>query len=230
MIFLTSMPKSGTHLLATVIQDLFAEYPVAIRKKGPGETIEFSQFAGHPLLMGHFRASMVQQNPDLLELMQRRKTLILVRDPRDVCNSMLHYLLQSSNAFHRKVRPMLLGLPYTEQIKAVAGGLIAPDQSFRVGCLPVHCGGFTEVAQLLPQACVLRYESFFDGQASAALAAFLELDQERVVKAVDNALGSSTKTKRAGIASAWRDNFDSELQAFFITHYGDIIQKLGYLD
>lgn len=230
MIFISSMPKAGTHLLATVMQDLFGEYPVPVRKKVPGEVIDFAQFASHSLLMGHFRASSVQQNPALQALMQGRKILILIRDPRDVCNSMLHYLLQSSHPLHRKVQPMLLGLPYAEQIKAVAAGLAAPDRSFKVARLQAHCGGFVEVAQLLPQACVLRYESFFDGQASATLAAFLELDQDHIAGAIDNALRSGSKTKRAGIASAWRDNFDPALQSFFIAHHGDIIRQLGYAE
>ncbi len=228
MIFISSMPKAGTHLLATVMQELFGEYPVPVRKKVPGEVIDFAQFASHPLLMGHFRAGSVQQNPALQALMQGRKILILIRDPRDVCNSMLHYLLQSSHPLHRKVQPLLQGLDYSEQIKAVAAGLDASDRSFKVGRLQAHCGGFIEVAQLLPQACVLRYESFFAGHASASLATFLELDQDRVANAIDNALRSGSKTKRAGIAFAWRDNFDPALQAFFIVHYGDIIQKLGY--
>jgi hypothetical protein len=229
MIFLTSIPKSGTHLLATTIQVLTGSYPVTVNKPASPVGADFSRFDMHPNLGGHFRREYVSQNASLAVLFRKRSVFVLIRDPRDICNSMVHYLESSDNAGHKSILPLFEGLTLTEKIKAVAAGMVSPDSGYRVPGLKVACGGFIDFGEVIPTATIIRYEDFFIGTLAAEkISAALGVDVATAQQAVEQALGTKTRTLRVGMPQAWRTNFDQSLISYMNSNYGLLIHKLGY--
>jgi Sulfotransferase domain len=228
MIFITSVPKAGTHLLASVVQDLLGVYPTSVKKAGVMHASAYAQYTGHACLVGHFRDHQLRGNDGLLELFRSRKVIVLVRDPRDVCKSMVHYLLQQQEPRQRQLADLIRELPFKEQVMCVAGGLSLVDRTFEVLRLEEHCDGFVGVQSLVPTVCVLRYEDFFTDVAAKQLASFLGFNRRLVKQAVSKALGGRSQTKRKGTPYEWLHAFDDELKLYFDVEHGEALRKLGY--
>lgn len=230
MIFITSIPKSGTHLLATVIEQATGEYPVSVKKYGLDENSNLSKYQDIKGLIGHFRVAQLESNESLKYHFAKRKIIILIRDPRDICNSMLHYLERSVNSHHKNVASLLEHMDYDSKIKAVASGLISSDKSFKVANLTQLCSGFIEIQHLFPeQTTIIKYEDFFtENIARDKIAKFLDIDQQSAERYIQNALSSETKTKNIGLPYAWKKNFNDHLKSFINESHSDIIRQLGY--
>lgn len=228
MIFITSVPKAGTHLLASVIQELLGVYPTSVKKAGVMHASAYAQYRGQACLVGHFRDHQIRGNDGLLELFKARKVIVLVRDPRDVCKSMVHYLLQQEEPRQRQLADLIRDLPFKEQVMCVAGGLSLVDKSFEVLRLEEHCDGFVGVQAVAPAVCVVRYEDFFTDVAAKQLAEFLGFNRRLVKQAVSKALGGRSQTKRKGAPFEWLHAFDDELKAYFDVEHGEALRKLGY--
>lgn len=195
MIFITSTPKTGTHLLAQTLEMLTGHYSVSVKKNNLANTDDYLRFQEYPNLVGHFRLSHVTKNMALRQLMYIRKVFILIRDPRDVCNSMLHYLEQSANPDHIAATKQLLGLSYQDKTKAAASGITIPGLKFTVAS---HCSGFIELADTLPHACLLRYAHFFsDDSLPETIANFLECETHLVKECLNKALNADTVLKES---------------------------------
>ena len=228
MIFITSIPKAGTHLLASVVQELYGVYPVSVKKSGGMHSSSYSQYVGHPCLVGHFRDYHLAGNDGLLSLFKSRKVLVLIRDPRDVVVSMVHYLLGQRDPRQRRLADLMRDEPLREQIMMVAGGISLIDRSFEVLRLNDHCDGFLGIKDLLPEVCVVRYEDFFTDTAARQLSSFLGFSRRQVKQAVTSALGGRSQTKRQGVAFDWIASFDEPLKAYFDGEHGTAITSLGY--
>jgi hypothetical protein len=227
-VFITSIPKSGTHLLASVLQHLQGEYPTSLKKKrDPAESYsEYEKFDG---LVGHIRANHLAENESLSTLFTTRKILILVRDPRAICNSMVHYLLSSTNANHLLVRDQIASLSYAEQVIAVSKGLRSPDRKFMVPELAKMCTGFVEIQQSHTDSFLFRYEDLLDVEpASQELANVLGTDPQRTLDSLTAAIAGPSRTKREGRPDGWRDAFNGELADYFRASYSGLIKDLGY--
>lgn len=229
MIFITSAPKSGTHLLAKIVDELLGGYPVSVKEKKALKSFDYGSYAQHRALVGHFRFAHLETNPSLRALVFGRKLFVLIRDPRDICVSMVYYLEQSVNPMHVAAARQLAGLDLKDKIKKTALGFEVLAGQFRIADLAQHCGGFLEMVEHAPEACLLRYEDFFDaGLAAGKIADFLSIDKNLVSACINNAFSTALRTKRDGVPYSWRKTFDDELQHFFNDHFGSIISRLGY--
>jgi hypothetical protein len=227
MIFVTSIPKAGTHLLCQVIEYVVGTYPVSLKK---GRAFEPGRFEDHPYLVGHFRREHLAGSDALFRLFARRAAVVLIRDPRDICNSMLRYLEREPAERYRAAARKLEGLDYPARIKAVAAGIRVAEMEFKIPSLVDACSGFLELRDLLPELVIVRYEDFFgDCVAADKLAPVLRCETRVARAAIERAVTTATRTKDVGQPQAWRRNFDEELAAYMRETYGDIIARLGYL-
>jgi hypothetical protein len=226
--FITSIPKSGTHLLATVVQDLTGAYPRSVKKKA-GRDSEYGPFKPTESLVGHFRARGIRSNDTLAGLFAERQVLVLVRDPRAICNSMLHHLMTSTNKYHTEGREQVADLPFNEQIVKISKGLFAKDGRNIVADLEKMCSGFADIAKLYPSAIFMRYEDFFDPEFVATkMPGIFGIEPQQARDVVDRALAGGSRTKREGNPTGWRSAWDSDLVNYFNINFGGLITELGY--
>ncbi len=226
MIFCTSAPKSGTHLLAKVIENLTGRYTVTIKRGMPDSEIRRRSNA-FPNIGGHFRLKDFRGSEALMETLAERSLFILIRDPRDVCASMVTYLARKGNYEHQQAFQCLADLEGEAAIMRVAEGFDSGDSSFRQPSIEQACAGFLEIRQLCPWSTVLRYEEFFTPEAAQKIAAGLGLDQDIVQGAISSALISDTRTKHTGTPRVWL-TFSDELKDYFREKHSRLIERLGY--
>lgn len=226
--FITSIPKSGTHLLATVVKDVTGTYPETVKKLSGRKRI-YPEYKPTENLVGHFRTKAIRNIESLSELFAQRRVLALVRDPRAICNSMLHHLRTSHSPIHIEGWGQLKALPFNEQIIQMSKGLYAADGREIVAEITKMCEGISDITTLYPDAVVIRYEDFFDPEFVAGrLPAIFGIDAQRARDCVDRALAGDSRTKREGNPTGWRTAWDTELVDYFNGQYGKLVTDLGY--
>ncbi|MCX7092902.1 MAG: hypothetical protein NTY50_05560 [Methylobacter sp.] len=229
--FATSIPKAGTHLFGKVIELISGQYPLSVKKNTLDYGLSKKQLSllESCNLLGHFRSIHLDEDIYLKNLFLSRTVFILIRDPRDICNSMLHYLETSTNLNHQSIANLLVGLNYTEKIKLLSSGLKSPNSEFEVYNLNDHCSGFLEIKNHIPDAVIIKYEDFFDGdKISNTLSHALGVPYELVDVSVKKALASDTKTKRVGIPYMWKHSYDEQLIDYLNNNFSQVISAFGY--
>ena len=230
-VFITSIPKSGTHLLASLVREVTGTYPTSVKEKKNSATYDFSVFSKLPNLLGHYRISHVKGSDSLRDLFAKRKVIVLVRDPRDICNSMLHYLYSSTNLNHVAARQRLLDLDYESQIIKIAEGFRVQERDFGVPNIRNCCSGFLEIAEEFKSAHVIRYEEFFDEDSfSRVIQSIFSINKDQAIHTLCIALSGGSRTKRNDGASPnqWRSLFSDRLKTYFSNNFSDVIASLGY--
>lgn len=226
--FITAIPKSGTHLLASLVSKITGEYPTSVRKVR-GENASYEEYGAFNNLVGHFRLAAIEGSDSLRNLFVNRQTLVLVRDPRAICNSMLHYLMASENAYHLMIRQKLVGLTFDEQIMQLSKGLLSDDGSYEQPGLDKLCGGFIEILGRYPQATLFRFEELFDDEVAVnKISGVFGIEASRAHECLADAIQGGSRTKREGKPDGWRAAFSQNLMEYFDTQYGALIAQLGY--
>ena len=227
--FITSCPKSGTHLLATIVEKITGSYPISVKKECLRHDKYLESFFNDKVnLVGHFRVSNIASNRLLSELFSSRKVLILIRDPRDVCNSMLHYLESHKNPKHRSCLYALEGLDYNSKLIRISKGIASKEFNFNVPNIRTMMHGFFEVRDLYPSSSfVLKYEELLLGLKSKQISDFFDVPESVFEEARFDSIGKKTKTFRSGKLSVWK-GFDKEVIDFFNDEFGDVINTFGY--
>lgn len=226
--FITSIPKSGTHLLASLVREITGEYPTSV-KKSLSENADYEKYARFQNLVGHFRINNIEESRSLKDLFLARRVLVMIRDPRAICNSMLHYLMKSENQRHVEIRKKILGLSFDDQIIQISRGIVSDDRSFKVPELSVACAGFLEIIDRIPSSTLFRYEDFFVGDRNMEkIAVCFGVDTERARVCLNNAISGGSKTKREGTPDSWKSAFSPSLVSYFDENYRDLIAGLGY--
>jgi len=231
--FISSVPKSGTHLLATLVRIATGEDVVSIKEKEGLPGIDFSRYESFVNLTGHYRIKHVKSNESLRKLFESRRCVVLIRDPRDLCNSMLHYIEGSTNKGHKKVAARLGGLSYEERIVQLAEGVKDCDGiSISPGLHAWTCG-FLELLEEFPESTLIRYEDFFvDDAIKPIVQRLFQVSPSCAHDLVARALRSGSKTKRVtgggGRPCQWNQAFSAELKHYFASNYAELIDYLGY--
>jgi hypothetical protein len=226
--FITSIPKSGTHLLASFVNAVAGEYPTSVKKEHDRK-FDYGRYARAANLVGHIRARQISENSSLASLFASRRVLVLVRDPRAICNSMLHFLGSSHHDYHAKALQRIEHFPFDERIMSIAKGLVAEDGRFMVPELTKMCSGFVELTKMHPDAHLLRYEDFFDVDSMGdRLAGIFEIDRTHARACLSTALSGGSRTKREGDPNGWRAAYSPKLRRHFKDNYGAVLASLGY--
>ena len=229
--FVSSIPKSGTHLVNSLIELWSGQTVISVKEKANYQEFDFSKYANCESLSGHYRASQVKSNESLRDLFLSRTVIVIIRDPRDLCNSMLHYLMKSQNPHHQAAARQLNGLNYEQQIIDIAIGIRADNGVAITPNLNKWCTGFVELLDEFKNATLLRYEDFFEiEKISYTISRLFSIEYDDARLLILNGLSSGSKTKRDGGArpDQWKSIYSRRLQKYFIDNYSETIEHLGY--
>ncbi len=246
VLFANSFPKSGTHLLIQVLQG-FARFGPAV-DAGLGAVTMFDGRTGRQrsgaevaralrrLRPGDIGYGHVHALPETIPLLCREgaAAYFIVRDPRDVVVSHVHYVTEMAPQhihharyralpdFESRLRLSILGLPEAD--------VPFPDIARRFA--PYR--GWLEH----PEVRLLHFEDFL-WDRRAALGDVLDhavgrgfplrVPRDTAISLLEGALNPrKSPTFRSGRAGAWREAFTPEIAALFKDVAGDLLIALGY--
>lgn len=256
--FANSFPKSGTHLLTQVLQG-FARIGPAMDSGLPAVTT-FDGFTGRQrgleeiltdlrrFLPGDIGYGHVHAFPEAVKLLSgaRFATYFILRDPRDVVVSHVHYIAEMApnHIHHRYYHEVLLG--FDERLRASIAGVSveelakASDGRLVYEPLPNIRQRFEPYLDWLdcPAVLVLRYEDFI-ADRRRALERVLDhalqrgfrpavSAQEAILRLESCIDPTRSPTFRSGKVGGWKNAFTEQHQELFAAVCGDLLAKLGY--
>lgn len=230
-----SIPKAGTHLLERAL----CLHPRLYRKLLPTISEEnVDRCGGLSGLLGRLRpgqvvASHLRFRPEYPDLIARAgvRPVFLIRDPRDIVVSQVHYV--SKRTDHR-LHTLFEGLP---DLRARLRLSIAGDPEHGVVSIGDRLDYF---AGWLDAALVVRFEDLVgpDGggdqdrqvEVLRSLYGFLDvdLDERTLARILDRLFSPKSPTFRSGAIGGWRRSFDPEISALFDATVGERIRPYGY--
>ncbi len=241
-VVVTTVPKSGTHLLLSALRQLpgIRVCPeIVLGKLSPARKIRRIERLGPgQVLVGH-----IVHEPRVGEAIDRGqvKLVVMIRDPRDVVVSLAKYVVRPE--IHHRQQDYFARVLKTDEERIMAcirgvGGEHAVDgrETPDVGTLFRSYLAWT--AERAAHVC--RFEDLVgsrgggsDAAQVAALGrlfAFLELDLDAVeVERIARATFSSTSlTFRKGEIGDWRNHFSPGHRAAFREVTGPLLVELGY--
>lgn len=230
-----SIPKAGTHLLERAI----CLHPRLYRKLLPTVSDEnVDRWGGVPGLVAKVRpgqvvAAHLRFDTAYAEVIARGglKPIFLIRDPRDIVVSQVHYV--SKRTDHR-LHAVFDGLPDVKERLRLA---IAGDPERHVVSIGDRLDYF---AGWLDAALVVRFEDLVgpDGggdrdRQDATLRSIydflgVDVDRRALARIGGRLFSADSPTFRSGAIGGWRRSFDPELEALFDRTVGDRIRPYGY--
>ncbi len=235
-LLINSIPKSGTNLLDSLLKEFPGFAPRAGRTLMEwGGTSDRTINRISSIKSGYYQLAHLPMDEKLAIYLDKLglKTVMIVRDPRDVLVSNYKYVLNMdvTHKSHKYIKDQPNNI---ERIKAcIVGreGVIAPIYDVyksysgwldSKNCLVVKFedlvgskGGGCDKIQREKVVAILK---FLDVVVSEA-----ELDH-----IVEKMKSPNTPTFRAGKTGGWKSHFDDELLSFFDDHIKDMMALYGY--
>jgi len=249
ILFANSFPKSGTHLLTQILRG-FSRIGPAVDSGFPA-VVTFEGESGKPrdevdiladlqrLRPGDTAYGHIHAMPGVVAYLCRPSlaTYFLLRDPRDVVVSHVHYVteMDPNHAHHKYYTEVLRD--FDERLSVSILGRPEWDHPF-----PNICQRFEPYLGWLnrPEVMVLRFEDLITDMTStigrvldhAVKRGFL-ITGERDL-AIENLEGGvdpkRSPTFRLGRVGSWRNSFTDEHKRLFKEVAGDLLVQLGYED
>ncbi|WP_332768862.1 hypothetical protein [Phenylobacterium sp.] len=227
----TSLPKSGTHLLAGIFAQL-GFTTRAVRKAGLSEVVDVSVFnvdtPADLYLYGHLR----ERQADVLEAVQRQgyQVIVMVRDPRDVCLSMVDFLASGRPSHVHRSEPALIRLSRHDLLQGVICGFDLPD--YKTPPIRDLVMGWLEWRR--HGGIVIRFEEIVE----AVLAGIsppglrhIDVDCEAFVAAAAATFGDQAgKTFNRGLIRRWETEFEPRTMDLWQAHALGVASYLGYAE
>jgi len=259
VLFANSFPKSGTHLLTQVLQGFKRLGPAV--DSGLPAVVTFDGFTGRKrsldeiladlerLLPGDISYGHLHASPPIVEKLCGAgvATYFIVRDPRDVAVSHVHYVAEMApnhihyryyhetlENFDQRLEASIAGVP--AEALAQAAGKPIPE------ALPDIRQRFEPFIPWMdqPEVLTLRFEDFAANRRAALL---MVLDHairrgfqpavsaEKAVQILEASIDPQrSPTFRSGKTGGWRNDFNPRHRALFRTIAGDLLERLGYED
>lgn len=260
ILFANSFPKSGTHLL-TQILDGFTRIGPAVNSGLPAVTTfvgesgrqrsedeilgDLRRFLPGDIGYGHIHAlpgavKFFNQGDDIAR--HRFAAYFILRDPRDVVVSHIHYVaeMKTDHVHHyyfndvlqtpeEQLRASIQGIPEGMEIN---GRPIAPLPDIRQRFEP-FLGWLDQ-----PSVKTLRYEDFIT-ERPGALAQVLDhaiqrgfevmVERKTALNILEESINpQKSPTFRSGKVGGWRNSFSEEQCRLFKDVTGDLLVRLGY--
>ena len=250
-VFINSLPKSGTHLLTAILalrEELNHSYlhipTIAVNKSSHDQNFELNRLRMskyvRSIRSGQFFSSHLPYAKDVVNLVDDKQIKIVnvIRDPRDILLSRLHYVKglkrhrlhdyinnKCSNDKERMER-FIFGardgekvdglVPYNLTLQRFKGWMDDPSVlTLKYEDLVGERGGSTRSGQ------VSAYQKLFDHIG-------LPLD-EKGFDELSQATGQTrTPTLRKGKIGGWKSQLDPELQELLKTHLSDSLSYMRY--
>lgn len=240
-----SMPKSGTHLLAGLLDQLkgmrFAGKFVAFYEADrdtPEERFRRLDRALRQLRDSHYIGGHLIHD----ERVERKiadsgvKFITILRDPRAVVLSGFHYVL---NTLHMKFREEALQhFPNEESmLRGLVFGYAEPGHKFYQPEIGARYRAFVDWVDS-PVGITVRFEDLIGAQGGGSDGAqlthvvrileFLGHGQVSAEDIVSNLFSEKSATFRAGTIDSWRQELPGELAAEIAERCADSMERLGY--
>ena len=272
-LFINSLPKSGTHLLAKCLdlmgyrdqQTGFISASLVLRNSLIKSNVkrlianslwtrnsirvgldvlvcvsdrivtkylaDVAKFEGNGYMLGHAPYSDLLQH---LLVDQKIKTFFIIRDPRDVLVSWVHYIITVPGHFAYCGH---VGKSFEERVRFVLDGGYLPNGIFMesyTSILLSTCGWFSA-----PGVMVVRFEDLVGQQGGGDqnmqyetiknIADYAGINNVNPAEISTRLFGDS-KTFRTGQIGGWRQELSPELQSLVNERIGHLFPILGYSD
>lgn len=244
-----SLPKSGTHLLTSLLghlpkmmfSGLHIDLGAYVAPGALASTVVDVRALRRNLASvrdGQFMTGHLPAIPEVTDALREFDfaTLLIIRDPRDVMVSLAHYLASDpSHHFHRRLAPV----PFPDRLSALITGFPADASS---PGLPSIGDRLTLYQPWLanPGVCVVRFEDLVgpDGEGSRAdqiaitrrVADWVRrpLTDEQARRIADRIWSPRSSTFRDGRSGGWRDVFTDDHRRTFDHQAGAVMEAFGY--
>ncbi len=230
-LFVATIPKSGTHLVGKLITEISGREWVNCETLHVLDQKEINQLSEKNVYMSHapclpYNYSLVNKN--------KLKTIVLIRDPRDLLISL---------AFWVKKHPKAFVDCYFFEIDALITYLIRHYNIVRPEIPKIT--GLKEVYtsflawNTYPDHLITKFEDLVGSQGGGddklqeqeimRIAQFMNkpLSKEEI-KSIHNNLFGGTKTFREGKIGEWKKYFSDEQKQLFKEAAGDLLIQLSY--
>ena len=229
-----TMPKSGTNLL----QRILILHPSLRRAWLPTlgnrnkEIWSDVQKLLKPVRQGSIISTHFDYDEDLALVLQRElgfKTIFMVRDPRDVVISAIHYIQSWPGHPHKKLISSM-GSDKEKILAIINGHSIIPSISQKIR----RFSGWIDKSHLV------RFEDavgtagggddFTQRESVRNIYKYLDmpLNDKLLNYICGNARSQKTQTFRRGLINEWKNQFDSELTSAFKIQAGQLLIDMGY--
>jgi len=244
VLFANSFPKSGTHLLTQVLKGFTRIGPAV--DSGLPATVTFEGDTGRQrsvgeivrdlerLLPGDIGYGHVHALPEAVTLLCQRGTAayFILRDPRDVVVSHVHYLtdMKADHIHHHYYQEVLEN--FDQRLQASIEGVpsVLPNIQERfepyMGWLD-HC-----------EVLLLRFEDFVLARGETIERVFIHAVERGFPAVCNRETGSQilessidpahSPTFRSGKIGGWRESFAQHHKQLFKEVTGDLLLRLGY--
>jgi hypothetical protein len=219
-----SIPKAGTHLLVAIFKHM--GYRPVVHPMAPGrqllDDIDF-QSGGDVYVYGHWRAQ-----PEAANRLADHgfRTIVLIRDPRDICLSMADSLKAGRMPGALKAEPSIATKSIRElQISVIEGFDLPKYKTSPIGKI---CDGWKRWQD--QGAVIIRYEDIGRSVRSGILMSELQaadIDPHAFLEAARLKFKPRNPMAAAG---RWQKEFDAELRQIWKMYASGVAASLGYLE
>ncbi len=247
ILFANSFPKSGTHLLTQVLQGLARISPAV--ESGLPAIVTFDGPSGQPrptaeivrdvrrLRPGDIAYGHLHAQPDIVALLTApgAATFFILRDPRDVVVSHVHYVteMEPNHVHHAYYRNALQDFDERLQTSILGRPNVdVPFPNIRERFEP-YLGWFDR-----PEVLILHYEDFIRYREKTLLRVLnhaqrrglsIRVGEQEALRALESAMDPArSPTFRSGKTGKWRDAFSESHKVVFKDVAGDLLIQLGY--
>lgn len=241
-IFVTSLPKSGTHLLTNVFERMGFEVFKVRKNEG---TTPFEGAAGDALahepsgrrraIFGHYRYVEQHEGNDDIEgaasAWARRTgipTVVLVRDPRDVALSLVDFFASGRPRADMRAHPDIPAMSPVDLFGLTVRG--ETRDTLYIPGIEDRARGWT--GWQAAGGLLLRYEDLAEVARGRPLrydVARLGIGPVKFVRAVRAAFGdTASETFNRGESLRWMREFTPEHHTIWAAESGDALGALGY--
>lgn len=240
-----SMPKSGTHMLATLLDQIpgmrFNGRIVLFHHghlHAPQPQLRELDRRVRSLRRSHYLGSHLICTPEVTSRVSASgvKLVTIVRDPRAVVVSAAHYVL---NAPQLSRRDQALALFPDEQalLRATVFGHGEPGEDFYAPEIGSRFSAYADWADS-PVGLTVRFEDLVGARGGGQrdrqvdevqrILDFLEVDGVRADTLADGLFSEKAITFRTGTIDSWRNDLSRDLLAEIESRCGDSMDRLGY--
>lgn len=243
-ILINSIPKSGTHLLAQILQAipgitsygrLFATIPSFPHRVVPSHRMKakLNSIVPGELIKGH-----IHFDAGIRDVINHTHAchFFICRDPRDVVVSEVHYLLE--HARWHGMHPYFRSLPdHDARIAFCITGVYKGKSIPEYPNIEIRLESYLAWEQQ-PEVCAVRFEDLLGLQQAETFDRIFEhvqacpgaqLDRDTILKGMYSSMHSQrAHTFRKGSVGQWAQEFSQGNKALFKQTAGDLLIQLGY--